>query len=371
MVNKQRLIDEFLELVQIDSPTSKEGKIAQVLVKKLEEIGCEVVIDNAGEKTGAETGNVIATLKGNREGRKILFSSHMDTVSPSIGVKPIIDEANGIIKSDGTTVLGSDDKAGIAAILEALRNIKENNIDHGDIQVVFSIWEEGGLYGAKNLDYSKIDAEYAFVLDSGGSPGEIIVKAPAQDAIKVKIIGKPAHAGLQPENGISAIMVASRAIENMKLLRIDEETTANIGIVKGGAATNIVMAELEIAAEARSLSEEKLDIQTNHMVETFKNAAKEFGAEIEINVNRAYGPFNIDENDEIVQLAKKAFANMNIEGKTASTGGGSDTNILNKNGLKAVNLGIGMKKAHTLEEYIAIEDLINSAIMVGEIIKEA
>ena len=330
MVNKQRLIDEFLELVQIDSPSSKEGKVAQVLVKKLEEIGCEVIIDNAGEKTGGETGNVIATLKGNRSGKKILFSSHMDTVSPSIGVKPIIDEVNGIIKSDGTTVLGSDDKAGIAAILEGLRNIKENNIDHADIQVVFSIWEEGGLHGAKNLDYSKIDAEYAFVLDSGGSPGEIIVKAPAQDAIKVKITGKPAHAGLQPENGVSAIMVASRAIENMKLLRIDEETTANI-----------------------------------------KNADKEFGAEIEIEVKRAYGPFNIDETDEIVQLAKKAFSNMNIEGKTASTGGGSDTNILNKNGIKSVNLGIGMKKAHTLEEYIAIEDLINSAVMVGEIIKEA
>ena len=357
MVNKQRLIDEFLELVQIDSPSSKEGKVAQVLVKKLEEIGCEVIIDNAGEKTGGETGNVIATLKGNRSGKKILFSSHMDTVSPSIGVKPIIDEVNGIIKSDGTTVLGSDDKAGIAAILEGLRNIKENNIDHADIQVVFSIWEEGGLHGAKNLDYSKIDAEYAFVLDSGGSPG--------------KITGKPAHAGLQPENGISAIMVASRAIENMKLLRIDEETTANIGIVKGGIATNIVMPELEIVAEARSLSEEKLDAQTNHMVETFKNAAKEFGAEIEIEVKRAYGPFNIYETDEIVQLAKKAFSNMNIEGKTASTGGGSDTNILNKNGIKSVNLGIGMKKAHTLEEYIAIEDLINSAVMVGEIIKEA
>ena len=371
MINKQRLIDEFLELVQIDSPTSKEGKIAQVLVKKLEEIGCEVIIDDAGEKTGAETGNIIATLKGNREGKKILFSSHMDTVSPSIGVKPIIDEANGIIKSDGTTVLGSDDKAGIAAILEALRNIKENNINHADIQVVFSIWEEGGLYGAKNLDYSKIDAEYAFVLDSGGSPGEIIVKAPAQDAIKVKITGKSAHAGLQPEKGISAIMVASRAIENMKLLRIDEETTANIGIVKGGVATNIVMQDLEIAAEARSLSEEKLDAQTKHMVETFENTAKEFGAEIEINVNRAYGPFNIDENDEIVKLVKKAFANMNIEGKTTSTGGGSDTNILNKNGIKAVNLGIGMKNAHTLEEYIAIEDLVNSAVMVWEIIKEA
>jgi tripeptide aminopeptidase len=369
MINKQRLLDEFLELVKIDSPSSKEGAIAKVLVEKLEKLGCEVEIDNAGKVMGAESGNIIATFKGNRPGRKILFSSHMDTVSPGIGVKPIIED--GIIKSDGTTVLGSDDKAGIAAILEGIRTIKENDIKHSDIQVVFSIWEEGGLYGAKNLDYSKIDSDYAFVLDSGGSPGEIIVKAPAQDSIKVKIIGKPAHAGLQPENGISAIMVASRAIENMKLLRIDEETTANIGIIKGGEATNIVMPELEIVAEARSLNEAKLDAQTQHMVETFKKAAKDFSAEIEISTDRAYTPLNVDENDEIVILAKKAFSNMAIEGYTASTGGGSDTNIFAKNGIKAVNLGIGMKNAHTLEEYISIEDLMNAGIMVTEIIKEA
>ncbi len=371
MINNKRLINEFLELVQIDSLSSKEGKVAKVLVEKLEAIGCEVIIDNAGEILGGETGNVIATLKGNRPGKSIMFSSHMDTVSPGEGIKPIVDEANGIIKSDGTTVLGSDDKAGIAAILEGLRYIKENNVDHADIQVVFSIWEEGGLHGAKNLDYSKINAEYAFVLDSGGSPGEIITKAPAQDAIKVKITGKPAHAGLQPENGISSIMVASRAIENMNLLRINEETTANIGKVNGGIATNIVMPELEILAEARSLDEEKLSAQTNHMVDTFKKAAQEFGAEIDIDVVRAYSPINIDENDEIVQLVKRAFSNMNVEGKVASTGGGSDTNILNKNGIKAVNLGIGMKNAHTLEEYIAIQDLLNSAVMVTEIIKEA
>jgi len=371
MINKQRLIDEFIELVQIDSPSSREGAVAKVLVNKLQELGFEVCVDDAGVKSGGETGNVIATLKGNRPGKTVLFSSHMDTVSPGEGIKPIIDEANGIIKSDGTTVLGSDDKGGISAILEAVRVIKENNIEHGDIEIVFSIWEEGGLFGAKYLDYSRINADFAFVLDSGGAPGEIIVKAPAQDKIAVKIIGKPAHAGLVPEDGISAIMVASRAIENMKLLRIDEETTANIGTIKGGVATNIVMPNLEILAEARSLDNSKLDAQTQHMVDTFKQAAAEFGAEIEIKTERMYGAFNVDENDEIVNMAKRVFANMDIEYKVTSTGGGSDTNVLNANGVKAVNLGIGMKKAHTLEEYIAIEDLINSARMVVEIIKEA
>jgi tripeptide aminopeptidase len=371
MVNKQRIIDEFIELVQIDSPTSKEGAVAKVLVEKLKELGLDVYVDDAGVKSGGETGNVIATLKGSREGKSVLFSAHMDTVSPCIGIKPIIDEANGIIKSDGTTILGSDDKGGIAAILEAIKIIKENNIDHGDIKIVFSIWEEGGMFGAKYLDYSKVNVDYAFVLDSGGSPGEIIVKAPAQDKIDVKIKGRPAHAGLAPEEGISAIMVASSAIEKMKLLRIDEETTANIGIVQGGIATNIVMPELEIVAEARSLDNSKLDVQTQHMVDTFKEAASQFGAEIEINTERMYGAFKVDENDDIVNMAKKAFSNMGVDVNVTSTGGGSDTNILNANGVKAINLGIGMKKAHTLEEYIAIEDLLNSARMVVEIIKEA
>jgi tripeptide aminopeptidase len=371
MVNKQRIIGEFIELVQIDSPSSKEGAVAKVLVEKLKELGLDVYVDDAGVKAGGETGNVIATLKGNREGKSVLFSSHMDTVSPCLGIKPIIDEANGIIKSDGTTILGSDDKGGIAAILEAIKIIKENNIDHGDIQIVFSIWEEGGLFGAKYLDYSKLNADYAFVLDSGGSPGEIIVKAPAQDKIEVKIKGRPAHAGLAPEEGISAVMVASRAIEKMNLLRIDEETTANIGTINGGVATNIVMPELEIVAEARSLDNSKLDVQTQHMVDTFKAAAEEFGAEIEINTERMYGAFNVEENDEIVDMAKRAFANMGADVNVTSTGGGSDTNILNANGVKAINLGIGMKKAHTLEEYIAIEDLLNSARMVVELIKEA
>ena len=371
MVNKERVLGELIELVQIDSVSSKEGTVAKFLVDKLKQLGFEVYIDDACTKCGGETGNIIATLRGNRPGKTVLFSSHMDTVSPGETIKPIIDEVNGIIKSDGTTVLGSDDKGGIAAILEAIRIIKENNINHADIQIVFTVFEEVGLFGAKNLDYSKINADFAFVLDGGGAPGKIIVKAPAQESIEVKIKGRPAHAGVSPEEGISAVMVAARAIEKMKLLRIDEETTANIGIIKGGIATNIVMPELEILAEVRSLDNSKLEEQTKHMVDTFKQAADDFGAKIEIKTKRMYDAFNVDENDEIVNVLKKVFISMGIEPTVISTGGGSDTNILNANGIKAVNLSVGMEKAHTLEEYIAIEDLMNSAKMVVEIIKQA
>ncbi len=367
MVNQERLVNEFLELVQIDSHSSKEGKIAKVLVKKLEELGLEVKVDDAGEKVGGETGNVIGKLKGSKEGPTILFSSHMDTVKPGEGVKPVIKD--GVIYSDGTTILGGDDKAGIAAVLEAIKVIKENNIEHSDIEVVFSIWEEGGLFGAKNLDTSKINAEYGFVLDSGGSPGEIIVKGPAQDKVNAKIIGKPAHAGLVPEEGVSAIMIASKAINTMKLLRIDEETTANVGVISGGEATNVVTPEVNVKAEARSLSEEKLNAQTQHMVETFEKAAADLGGKVEMDVERMYPAFNVDPEDEIVKKMQEVFNTMGLESNITSTGGGSDTNILNSYGIKAINLGIGEKKPHTLEEHLHIKDLVNAAGMVTELIK--
>lgn len=367
MINQDRIVSEFMKYVQIDSPTKKEKEFAEFITKELEALGLEVYIDNAGEKVGCNTGNVIGRLKGTKDVEPILFSCHMDTVSPSIGIKPVI--KGDAIHSDGTTILGGDNKAGIAAVVEALKVIKENNIEHGPIEVVFSIYEEGGLFGAKNLDYSKLESKKAFVLDSGGDPGEIIIKGPAQDKIDVKVIGRPAHAGVSPEEGISAINVAAHAISRMKLLRIDEETTANIGVIEGGQATNIVTPEVTIKAEARSLSNEKLDEQTAHMVKTFEDTAKEFGAKVEIETGRMYGAFVIDEKDEIVELVRKACVGIGVKPFTAATGGGSDTNILNENGIKSVNLGIGERKPHTLEEHIYIKDLVNSAKLVLEIIK--
>lgn len=367
MINRDRIVNEFIKYVQIDSPTKNEKEFAEFITKELEALGMEVYIDNAGEKAGSNSGNVIAKLKGNLDKEPILFSCHMDTVDPSIGIKPIIKDD--VIYSDGTTILGGDNKAGIAAVVEALKVIKENNIEHGPIEIAFSIYEEGGLFGAKNLEYDKLESKKAIVLDSGGDPGQIIIKGPAQDKINVTIKGKPAHAGVCPEEGISAINVASHAISIMNLLRIDEETTANIGSIEGGKATNIVCPEVTIKAEARSLSDEKLDKQTAHMVKCFEDAAKEFGAEAIVETERMYGAFVVDENDDIVKLVEKACNNIDIKPFTDSTGGGSDTNILNGNGIKAVNLGIGERKPHTLEEHLHIKDLVNSARLVVEIIK--
>lgn len=367
MINEKRLLERFLNYVQIDSPTKYEREFAEYIMKEMEKMGLEVHMDDAGEKVGSNSGNVIGRLKGNTDGEAILFSAHMDTVSPGKGIKPVIKD--GVIYSDGTTVLGGDDKAGIAAILEAIETVIEKGIPHGDIEVVFSIYEEGGLYGAKNLDYTKVKAKKGFVLDSGGNPGEIIIQGPAQNKIYAKFIGKEAHAGVAPENGISAIQMAAEAISNMKLLRIDEETTANIGVISGGEATNIVTKEVKIQGEARSLSDEKLQKQTEHMVKCCEEAAQKFGGRVEVEVDHSYGAFKVEEDAEIVQKVKEACRNIGLEPYTTSSGGGSDTNILNANGIVAVNLGIGERKPHTVEEHIHIKDLENAARLVLEIIK--
>lgn len=367
MINKDRMIENFLKHVQIDSETGSEKAYSEVLVGELTALGAEIVRDNAGEKAGSDTDNLIAKFKGTKEGRSLILSAHMDTVTPGNGIVPIIED--GIIKSQGDTILAGDDKAGINAILEIIRTLKDNDIAHVDLEVVFTISEEGGLKGSRYLDYSLVESKNAFILDSGGTPGTIITSAPAQDQIKVVIKGKPAHAGVCPEEGISAIQVAAKAISNMNLLRIDEETTANVGIISGGQATNIVCPEVIIDAEARSLSVEKLNVQTKHMVECFESAIKEFDADGDITVNRPYVSFVINDDDELVKVLKDAAITCGLEPQTIPTGGGSDTNNFNAKGIKAVNIGVGMNKPHTLEENIAIDDFTKSCEFIYEAVK--
>lgn len=368
MINKDRVLKRFLEYIQIDSESYSEGEFARRLEKDLCEIGLKVEFDNAGETVGSNVGNLIARLDGTIEGEPILFSGHMDTVTPGKGIKPIIKD--GVVYSDGTTILGGDDKAGIAAIIEALLVIKENNIDHPTIEVVFTIAEEVGIFGAKNLDYSKVVSRKAYVFDTSGDIGSIVIKGPAQDKLLIKIQGKPAHAGVCPEEGISAIQIASEAIANMKLLRVDENTTANIGKIVGGIATNIVCPVVAIEAETRSTVIESLEAQTKHMVETFENVAKKYGGKAEIEVIRVFGQFVIDEEDEIVKEAKAAMKRIGIEARTESTGGGSDTNIFNGHGIKTVNLSSGERKPHTLEEHYHIEDLDLMTKLIIELAKK-
>src|SRR5262245_26795042 len=236
MINRERLKQHLLEIVQIDSVSGREGRLAARIKTGQEALGAIVEIDSAGEKIGGDTGNVIARFPGTLASCPTLFlCAHMDTVVPGEGVKPVVD--GDIIRTDGTTVLGGDDKSGISIILEVVRTMQEQKIPYCPLEVVFTICEEVGLLGAKHLDVSRLKSAYGLVLDSD-DVGYLFTRAPSANRMEFKIYGLEAHAGVCPEMGISAIRIAAEAISAMRLGRIDHETTANIGTIEGGMATN-------------------------------------------------------------------------------------------------------------------------------------
>ena len=370
MINKQRLLIEFFELVRIKCSTKGERQVADLLKARLSSLGMEVSEDNTGEKVGGNCGNVIAFIDGTVSGAPVLMlSAHMDCVEPCEGIEPQLKE--GIITSLGNTVLGGDDKAGIAAILEGLRVVHEQNIPHGAVQVIFTIAEEGGLDGSKNIDPALLKADVGYALDSGGAPGEIIIMAPGQNNITASVFGKAAHAGVAPEDGINAIVVAGMALAEMQYGRIDVETTANIGIISGGVATNIVPEQVMVQCEARSRNVIKLEVQTAHMQETFARVAVANRARAEVTVKKAYDPYVLAEDALVVTLAVAAARSIDLTPNITATGGGSDANFFNKHGVPTAVLGVGMSKVHTADEYIKEVDLYNSAEMIIALIKTA
>ncbi|MEC3885241.1 M20/M25/M40 family metallo-hydrolase [Halobacillus litoralis] len=368
-INKERLLNEFLELVQIDSETTQEAEIAKVLKKKFQDLGLEVLEDDAASVTGHGANNLICNLEGSKkDAEPIYFTSHMDTVVPGNGVKPSVED--GYIVTDGTTILGADDKAGVAAILEAIRSLQEQNVEHGDLQFVITVGEESGLVGAKALDASMLKAKYGYALDSDGQVGNIIVAAPTQAKINAIVKGKTAHAGVAPEKGISAITLASRAIAKMPLGRIDDETTANIGRFEGGQKTNIVCDHVEVLAEARSLNPEKMEAQVEKMKKAFQETAEEMGGEVELDVEIMYPGFKQQAGDQVVEVARSAAKRIGRESELLTSGGGSDANVIAGHGVPTVNLSVGYEEIHTTNERMPVSELEKITEFVTAIVEE-
>ncbi|HEX8559563.1 MAG TPA: M20/M25/M40 family metallo-hydrolase [Pyrinomonadaceae bacterium] len=376
MINQERIKNLLLELVQIDSISREERDVAQRIKQLCEGMGAEVEIDDAGEKVGGNTGNVIARFPGTLPGAEpIMMSAHMDTVVPGKGVKPVVE--GDIIRTDGSTVLGGDDKSGCAVIIETIRSLQEQNIPHAPIDAVFSICEEVGLLGAKHLDMSKVRARYGIVFDSD-DPGFLFTKGPSANHFEFRIYGLESHAGVAPEQGISAIKIAAEAINNMKLFRIDDETTANIGVIRGGEATNIITNFVALKGEARSLDDAKLEAQTAHMVKCLEDAAARYEvtvegvttrARVESEVSREYYAMDVSDDSRVVRLVKEAATRMGLKVETMASGGGCDANIFNKRGIECANLGTGMRAIHTVKEWLDVKDMYASANMTFEIMR--
>ena len=362
MIDRNRLLNTFLDYVRIDSESTHEAAFARRVMADLQAIGCRIGTDDSLTQTGSDTGNLYCTLPGDPQREAIILSAHLDTVVPGKGIEPVIED--GVIRSRGDTVLGGDDKSGVAAIVEAMRTIVERNLPHPTIQAVFSVCEEIGLKGSKALDYSLLEAKKAVVLDSTGDAGTIITGAPGQYSLTAVITGRKAHAGAEPEKGISAIQVAAEAITNMKLLRIDEETTANIGFISADFPTNIVPDRLELKAEARSRSDEKLEEQIRHMLSCLENACEKYGAQLETTLIKPYGGYSYAQDDPFVLEVAAACERAGLTPRLDVTGGGSDANNFNVNGVKSLVLGTGMDKVHTTQEQLTVKNLENTAALV-------
>jgi tripeptide aminopeptidase len=368
-VRSDRLVELFTTLCRINSPSRQEREVAEYVKGFLRGLGLEVREDHAAQQVEGNANNVIATLPANISGvPRIFFSAHLDTVEPNPNVKII--QENGIIRTDGTSILGADDKAGVSAILEAIRIVVENNLPHGQIQLLLTVCEEIGLKGARALDLSLVESDFGFVYDSGPPIGTVISQTPTHDTMEVRLIGKPAHAGVEPEKGINAIEIAAHAIARMRLGRIDEETTANIGSIHGGHATNIVCPEVHLHAEARSLSKAKVDAQVAHMIECFEQAARERGGRAEIRHERHYEGYQLTENDLPVRVVHAAARKIGLEPLMRPTGGGSDANIFIARGLPCCVVGTAMEKVHTHEELVQVENLARSVDLTLAIIRE-
>jgi len=374
MINKDRLAETFKYLVEIDSVSREEGEFAKEIKKILESMGAKTFVDNAGEKTGSDTGNLVAKFKGNVSALPLLINAHMDTVQPGKGIKAVF--KNGIFTSDGSTILGADDKSSIAVILESLRVLKENELQYGPIDLVLTICEEIGLLGAKHFDSSLIDAKFGYALDATDVNG-IIVRAPAANRLEFKIHGKDSHAGAAPERGINAILLASKAISGLEIGRIDRETTCNIGIIEGGIATNIVPNLVTVKGEVRSHDKDKLAKVTDDIVSSFKDAVESFRKidskdnlpSLEVSIEKDFPSTDIPEDHYVVAMAVKAGKNLGRKIVCKTSGGGADANIFFETGIITGVLGTGMRDMHTVRENVKLDDMVKATELLIEIIK--
>ncbi|HOP63480.1 MAG TPA: M20/M25/M40 family metallo-hydrolase [Spirochaetota bacterium] len=350
-INRKRLIKTFTELAEISSPSWNEKEVMKYIIRRLNRLGGECSIHSCGESS-----NLLIRIKGKEKRAPILLSGHMDTVIPCDNVKTVVTDTR--ISSDGRTVLGSDDKAAIAAFIEAFEHIKENRMQHGPVEILLTCAEEQGLKGIKGFDLSLLNSKYGFVFDSSGAIGRIVVKAPYHSNMVIEIKGKASHAGMAPEKGISAIRVLSEIITALPSGRIDEDTTINVGIISGGRATNIVAEEARCELEVRSIDKKRMLEVEKEVRETVKKICTRYRAKSSITRTLEYGGFKISPEEPVSVLTAEAMKKIGIKPRFVSMGGGSDTNIINGSKIKAINLACGMQKIHSTEEFILIKDLI-------------
>jgi tripeptide aminopeptidase len=350
------VLDLFLELAAVPSPSGEERPVADRVLDYLRDCGLQPVEDGTATETGSTIGNVHARLEPTAAGEPIFLCAHLDTVPPTDEIEPVIDE-EGVVTNARPTILGGDNKAAVAAMLEATRRILAENRKHAGLELVFTSKEEVGLLGAYAFDHTVLQARVGYVYDQAAPIGDVVLGAPSAHHLDVTFHGRAAHAGMYPEEGRSAIAAAARAIAEMQLGRIDDETTANVGQISGGTAANIVPEWCTLVAEARSHDDSKLAELVQAMQDAITFAAGVAECEVETRLRRTYRGYRFKRDDLAVRLAADALARCGFEPRYGLSGGAADANVFNERGLQCVNLANGMAEIHTPDERISVADL--------------
>jgi len=364
---KVDVVQEFMALASLNSLSRQEGRVAGYLVGRLREMGLNAVVDDSAPKTGSDTGNIIVRVPGNTPGPTVLFCAHMDTVGPTEGMIPVL--RDGVIYSNGETILGADDKAGVAILLSVLADLQGGGLPHPDLEVLFTVQEEIGLFGAKALG-SELKAAFGYILDGDGPVGSIINQTPSKVDLDLVLEGKAAHAGVCPEEGINAIVVAAAAIARLRTGRIDSRTTSNVGRISGGNIRNMVADRAEVIMEVRSTDAVRLETEVRAVLNAFQTEAASAGAGLSVRKETPFETFTVAETHPTVANAFRAARALGIEPRLRASGGGMDANVFNGRGLPCVALGMGIQDPHSPKEHIAVEQLEAGVRFIKALLKE-
>jgi len=365
--SRERLTELFLMLTRIPSPSRSERGVADVVISCLEEMGAQIHEDDTGQATGGDTGNLRCCVKGDGTEPHLALGAHLDTVMPTGPIEPVLGD-DGVFRNSSGTILGGDDKAAIAALLHATELLKASGRPFPSYELFFTVSEEIGLVGIKHLSENALRSPLAAVLDASGPVGGIVAKAPSMQNLRATFRGQAAHAGVEPERGRSAIQAAGRAVGTMQLGRLDKETSANIGVISGGVATNIVPDQCVIEGECRGHDEEKLAQVAAAMVDAIQEAAAQTGVDVDVSLVHEFRAFSLTGRSPVVRLARAAVSALGLEPRILTAGGGSDANVLNARGLPTINLDAGMMRVHSPDEFIALDELEKLCALVLQLI---
>lgn len=368
--NNSLIVNDFIEFVKIDSESLNEKKFVEFLINKFKTLKPDkIIIDEAGKSIKGNTGNLIIKFNGKGKSKNfkpLLLAGHLDTVKPGVNITPVL--KNNFVVTDNNTILGADDKVAVVSIFHALKNIISDNKDHPPLEILFTVAEEIGLLGAKHLNIKNIKSKYAYVFDADGKIGTIITKAPTHITFKVSIFGKEAHAGINPESGKNSIKIAAEIISKIQIGKIAEHTTANIGIIQGGIANNIVPKYTEFQGEFRSINENNLTKMKKELNNIINETKKKHKVKINISYSIEYKKMNVPEKSVLIKNFVNTIKLFNRKHFIKATTGGSDASILNKKGIETVNIGVEFINPHSVKEKIKTSTLYSLTALIENLI---